>query len=181
MRAFFATILIFLYTLGQAQQFTPVDHGSKVHFIIKNFGLNTGGDLSGLKGSIYFDANNMRACAFNVSVDAGSVDTDSESRDEHIRGEDYFDVERNPEIIIRSTRIGYTKNSNKGIYEFNGNLTLAGITRPIAFLFNVKRKGTDYIFTGEFEINRLDYNVGENSSVLGNTVKISLSVLAKKS
>ncbi len=181
MRAFLFSILNLLCFSISAQHFTPVDDGSKVHFIIKNFGLNTGGDLTGLKGSITFDPNNMKSCVFNVSVDATTVDTDSESRDEHIKGEDYFDVEKNPEIIIRSNKISYTKNSNKGIYEFNGSLTLAGITRPIAFLFNVKKKGSDFIFIGEFEINRLDYNVGESSSVLGNTVKISLDVLGKKS
>ena len=179
------TLFIILYLTGiftvNAQRFTPVDNGSKVHFVIKNFGLNTGGDLTGIKGDIYFDADNIKSSAFNVSVDAKSVDTDSDSRDEHIRGEDYFDVEHNPRIIIQSSKILYTRNSDKGIYEFDGTLTLAGITRPLSFLFNVKRKGGDYIFTGEFEINRLDYNVGENSSVLSNMVKVYLTVLARKS
>ena len=35
----------------------PVDAGSKVHFTIKNFGIKTGGDLSGLKGEIYIFYN----------------------------------------------------------------------------------------------------------------------------
>ncbi|MEO5647931.1 MAG: YceI family protein [Chitinophagaceae bacterium] len=172
--------MIFTFSIARAQQFTPIDNSSRVHFVIKNFGINTGGDLKGLKGNIYFDPNNMRSSKIAVAVDASTVDTDSESRDNHIKGEDYFDVERNPEITIRSTSINYTKESNKGRYLFTGNLTLAGITRPISFIFQVKRKGTAYIFTGDFEINRLDYNVGESSSVLSNTVKVSLSVFAKK-
>lgn len=174
-------ILLFGFSSAAAQQFTPVDDGSRVHFIIKNFGINTTGELKGLKGDIYFDANNMRSCRLMVSVEAKTVDTDSESRDAHIRGEDYFDVERNPQITIRSTSISYTSESNKGKYSFNGNLTLAGITRPVSFIFQVKRKGSDYIFTGDFEINRLDYNIGESSSVLSNTVKVYLSILARKS
>jgi polyisoprenoid-binding protein YceI len=177
---FLAFILFFSFSFSNAQNFIPSDEGSRVHFVIRNFGINTGGDIKGLKGTIYFDPNNMRASKFAVSVDANTVNTDSESRDEHIRSEDYFDVERNPEITIRSTSISYTKESRQGKYQFAGNLTLAGITRPITFLFQVKRKGSDYIFTGDFEINRLDYNIGESSSVLGNIVKVSLSVLAKK-
>ncbi len=180
MHTFFPVIFLLCAGITQAQHYTPVDEESKVHFVIKNFGLSTGGDLTGLKGNIYFDPNNMAGSNFNISVRSASVDTDSESRDEHIRGEDYFDVESNPEITIKSTKISYTKNSNKGFYQFNGTLTLAGTTRPIIFVFHAKRKGKDIVFSGEFEINRLDYNVGENSSVLSNTVKISLSVLAKK-
>ena len=36
------------------QKYTPTDAGSKVHFVIKNFGIRTGGDFTGLKGSIVF-------------------------------------------------------------------------------------------------------------------------------
>lgn len=181
MRLLISLILFFSSSVSMAQQFVPVDQGSRINFVIKNFGINTGGNLKGLKGNIYFDPNNMRSSRMTISVDAKTVDTDSESRDDHIKGEDYFDVERNPEITIRSTGISYTKESNKGKYLFAGNLTLAGITRPVSFVFQVKRKVNDYIFTGDFEINRLDYNVGESSSVLSNTVKVSLTVLAKKS
>jgi hypothetical protein len=45
----------------------------------------------------------------------------------------------------------------------------------------VEKVDNDYLFTGEFEINRLDYGVGSSSAVLSDIVNVSLSVLAKKS
>ena len=54
------TILTIKCSIAQSS-LTPVDKESKVHFVIKNFGLNTGGDLSGIKGSIKFDPENLGA------------------------------------------------------------------------------------------------------------------------
>ena len=57
---------------------------------------------------------------------------------------------------------------------------MRGVTKNIVFPFTATSKGDDYIFSGDFEINRLDYSVGESSAILNKNVKISLSVLAKK-
>ncbi len=56
-----------------------------------------------------------------------------------------------------------------------------GITKPVSFPFHIEKVNDDYLFTGDFDINRLDYGVGSSSAVLSNTVHVSLSVLAKKS
>ncbi|KAA9038647.1 YceI family protein [Ginsengibacter hankyongi] len=164
-----------------AQKYTPTDEGSKVHFIIRNFGIKTGGQLTGLKGEILFFTTDVTACHFNVSVDASTVDTDNGSRDGHLKGSEYFDAEKFPEITITSTRIDKTNKTEEGFYYFTGNLSLHGITKPISFPFRVEKENDAYLFTGEFQINRLDFGVGSSSTVLSNTVNVSLSVLAKKS
>lgn len=159
----------------------PVDEGSKVHFTIKNFGISTGGQLSGLKGEINFLATDLSACHFNVSVDASTVDTDNEGRDAHLKGSEYFEVDKYPQITITSTKIDKTNKTETGFYYFTGNLSMHGITKQIAFPFHIEKVNDTYLFTGDFEINRLDFGVGDNSAVLSNTVNVSLSVLAKKS
>lgn len=176
-RILFTSVLSTLTLFVAAQNYNPADEGSKVHFAIKNFGINTGGDLSGLKGNIYFDPANLPASNFTVSVEVKTIDTDSENRDEHLRGDRYFDADKYPEILIKSVRID---KANSGKFNFTGTLTMHGITKNITFPFTASLQGSDYLFSGDFEINRLDYSVGEESSVLSNTVKISLSVLAKK-
>ena len=55
-----------------------------------------------------------------------------------------------------------------------------GVTKPISFPFHVEKVNDNYLFTGEFEINRLDFGVGSNSAVLSDTVNVSLSVWQKK-
>jgi len=94
---------------------------------------------------------------------------------------EYFDAEKYPEIIITSTKIDKTNKTESGFYYFTGTLTMHGITKPISFPFHIEKVNDTYLFTGEFEINRLDYGVGSNSTVLSSTVNVSLSVLAKKS
>lgn len=176
----FFSFLFLISTSVSAQQFTPVDAESKVHFVIKNFGINTGGDFTGLKGDISFLPDHPSSCKFNVSVSAATVDTDTPARDKDLRGEEYFDVQKYPDIKIISTKIDKTNKTDSGFYFFTGDLTIHGITKPISFPFHAEKVVVDYLFTGNFEINRLDFGVGDKSSVLGNRVTVSLSVLAKR-
>ena len=164
-----------------SQKYKPVDDGSKVHFEIKNFRINTGGDLSGLAGDINFVSGNVADCSFNVSASVNTIDTDNGSRDKHLKSSEYFDAEKYPVITLKSTKIYPTNKTSSGWYQFTGTLTMHGVTKPIAFPFRATAKGIDYLFVGGFTLNRLDYGVGKNSSVLSNTVKVSISVLAKKS
>jgi Uncharacterized conserved protein len=163
---------------GMTQNYTPVDEGSKVHFVIKNFGINTGGDFSGLKGTVTFNPGNLKTSVMNVSVAVKTIDTDNETRDGHLRSDSYFDAEKFPLITITSTKID--KNNKSGSYYFTGTLTMHGVTKIISFPFTATLQDNDYLFTGKFDLNRLDYGVGEPSSILSKTVKVSILVLAKK-
>ncbi|HXS55545.1 MAG TPA: YceI family protein [Hanamia sp.] len=172
--------IIFLSTAAAAQSYKPGDTGSKVHFVIKNFGINTGGDFTGLKGDIRFFPDDVTKSSVAVSVSTSTVDTDNGSRDKSLKSDEYFDAQKYPEISIVSTKIEKTNKTATGIYFFTGNLTIHGITKTISFPFQATKVKDDYLFTGEFEISRLDYGVGEKSAVLGNKVVVTLSVLAKK-
>jgi len=174
-------MLLTLSGTGIAQNYTPTDEGSKVHFIIRNFGINTGGDLQGLKGNIVFTPANLKTSDFNVSVEVKTIDTDIRSRDKDLRSGSYFDAEKFPLITIQSTKIDKTNRTDSGWYYFTGTLTIHGVTKIILFPFTATLQGNDYLFSGKFDLNRLDFGVGESSSVLSKTVKVSLSVLAKKS
>jgi len=160
-----------------AQTYTPVDNGSKVHFTIKNFGIATGGDFSGLAGSIKFDPANLAASDFDVSVDATTVDTDIEARDNHLRKAEYFDVKNYPKLSIRSTRI--TKTNKDGYMYMFGNITIKGVTKEIKFPFTATPKNGGYVFEGDFKLNRRDFGVGGQSISLSDDLTVSLSVFAK--
>ncbi|MBS1654970.1 MAG: YceI family protein [Bacteroidetes bacterium] len=162
-----------------AQQYTPVDNGSKVKFVIKNFGISTGGTFDGLKGTINYDPSNPLTASFDVTVDASTIDTDIESRDNHLRKEEYFDVEKYPVIRIQSTKITKT-NSAEYLYFF-GTLTIKGVSKEIKFPFKVSSKDDGFLFEGEFKMNRRDYGVGGSSLSLSDNLSVSLSVFAKKS
>ena len=156
----------------------PVDEGSKVHFVIKNFGIKTGGDFTGLNGSIKFAPANLAICSFDVSVDANSINTDNESRDGHLRKAEYFDVATYKTINFKSTKI--TLSSVAGRYYVFGELTVKGVTKPVEFGFGVTPKDGGYVFDGEFIINRRDFGVGGSSISMSDNLTVSLSVFAKK-
>lgn len=156
---------------------TPMDAGSKVHFVIKNFGIRTGGDFTGLKGAIRFDPANYAAASFDVTVASKTVDTDNDSRDDHLREAEFFDVEKYPLISIKSTKV--TLSSKAGRFYLFANLTIKGVTKPIGFGFSATPQNGGYVFDGEFEINRRDFGVGGSSISMSDNLKVNLHVFAK--
>ena len=172
--------LFFISINAAAQNYSPQDAGSKVHFVIKNFGINTGGDLSDLKGKIYFLPDSLNAAKFDVTVAVSTIDTDNEMRDKDLIKSEYFDASQFPTIQLISTKISKTNKTVEGFYFFTGNLTIKGITKTISFPFQAKKVNDGYLFTGDFEIDRLDFGVGEQNIVLSNKVAVSLSVMAKR-
>jgi len=175
----FTAIALFCVVTAFGQNYTPTDAGSKVRFVIKNFGINTGGTFEGLAGSIIFDPANLAGASFNVSVDAKSVDTDVEARDNHLRKEEYFDVEKYPKLSFRSTKI--TTTNKEGYLFMFGVITIKNISKEISFPFKQTSKDGGILFEGEFKLNRRDFGVGGKSFSMSDELNVELSIFAKKS
>jgi polyisoprenoid-binding protein YceI len=177
MKIIFMLLVCFCSLVGiQAQQYQPVDDKSAITFTIKNFGISTGGSFKGLDGTIDFDKTNPGKAAFNISIDAGKVNTDNDSRDSHLRKEEYFDAGNFPKISFQSERI----TARGSGFSVSGKLTIKGTTKDISFPFSATAKEDGLLFEGNFEINRRDFKVGGNSMVLGDNVTVTLSVFARK-
>lgn len=173
----FFALMIWSAPITAQSTYTPVDADSKVHFVIKNFGIKTGGDFTGLKGSIKFDPVNFAASSFEVTVDAATIDTDNSSRDGHLKKAEYFDAATYKTIHFKSTKI--TRSSKAGRFFVYGDLTIKGITKPVEFGFGATPKNGGYVFDGTFTINRRDFGVGESSVSLSDNLTVTLSVFAK--
>jgi len=177
MKAVIFSLLTFFFSAAAfSQDYVPVDQGSSVKFKLKNFGLNTGGTFSGLKGTIHFDKDNPEASSFDVSLDANSVNTTVEMRDNHLREEEYFDVKNYPRISFVSTSVKAAKGNS---YNISGKLTLKGKSKEIEFPFVATQSEEGYVFTGEFKISRKEFGIG-GSSTISDKVNVSLCILAKK-
>ena len=176
-RIFLSFSVIVLSFALFSQSYTPTDEGSKVHFSINNFGIATGGNFKGLSGSIKFDPANLAASDFDVSIDANSIDTDIEARDNHLRKAEYFDVAAYPKLSFKSTRL--TKTNRDGYFYLFGTITIKGVTKEIKFPFTATAKNGGYLFEGNFKLNRRDFGVGKNSISLSDDLTVSLSVFAK--
>lgn len=173
------TLLLILCLSFQArtQQLTPVDEGSTVSYKIKNFGFNTTGTFSGLRGTIIYDPANPATMSFDVTVDAATVNSGVDLRDEHLRDETYFDVKNFP--VIRFVSVKVIPGAKPGSYTVNGKLTMKGRTQDINIPFAVVPSGSGFLFDGQFKINRRDFGIGGGSTVSDN-LEVNLHVNAKK-
>lgn len=171
-------ILLLLTAFTPPQTYIPADKESSVKFRIKNFGFNVTGTFTGLQGNIEFDPNNLAACHFDVSIEAKTINTGIDMRDNHLRKSEYFDVENYPHIKFVSVKI--SPSTKSGTLFIFGKLTIKNVTKDISFPFTATPKDNGYLFSGEFKINRRDFKVGGGSTVSDNLV-VMLSVMAKKS
>ena len=115
-----------------------------------------------------------------ATVQLASIDTNSADRDTHLRGVDFFDVENNPAMTFKSTKV-----SNDSI---DGDLTIKGITKPVSFDLDFGGVsadpwgGTRAGFEATTEINRKDFGLSWNAAIegggvlVGEKVKIALDV-----
>ena len=158
-------------------QYKPIDNGSTVQFKIKNFGINTGGSFSGLQGNIIFDINHPEDANFDVSIDANTINTDNEMRDNHLRNDTYFDVKNYPRIHFGSTKV--TTSSGTGILMISGKLTIKNHTKDILFPFTATATNDGYLFKAMFTINRRDFDVG-GTSIISDNLEVHLNIVAKK-
>jgi polyisoprenoid-binding protein YceI len=156
-------------------QYKPAEQGSSLQFTIKNFGFDVTGTFKGLQGDIKFDPQNPAADAFDVSIEAATVNTDNSLRDSHLRGDTYFDVKNYPRIHFVSTKV-IAKN---GGYIITGNLTIKKQTKVISFPFTATPSNDGYLFKGTFTINRKDFDVG-GTSTIANSLDVSLNIQANK-
>lgn len=167
-------LLTFYLQLGN---YVPVDAGSEVSFKIKNLGVSVGGSFSGLQGKIQFDPANPAASVFDASVDVNSINTGIDMRDDHLKKEEYFDVQNYPRMRFVSTKITAGRG---GTYNMTGQLTIKGVTKEISFPFTARVQNGGYQFEGEFKINRRDFKVGGSSFTMSDNLTVHLNVLATR-
>src|ERR1700682_5625802 len=148
-------LVIVMMTKFVSAQYIPSEQRSAIVFKIGNFGFDVTGKFTGIHGVINFDPQNLASDNFDVTVDAGSVNTDNSLRDKHLKGESYFDITDYPNIHFISTSI--TSGTNNGVYMLLGKLTIKNIVREIRFPFTATSSGEGYIFKGSFKIKRKDF------------------------
>jgi polyisoprenoid-binding protein YceI len=123
-----------------------------------------------------------------VSIDAASVDTNHQMRDDHLRSPDFLHVEGFPTLTFRSTHVERT---GPATLRVTGDLTIKDVTRPI--VLDVEYGGyaardlmdrSRIAFTAKTEIDRDDFGITWNQALetggvlVGKKVGIELDVQA---
>jgi polyisoprenoid-binding protein YceI len=182
--------LILLPALAAAELVTykvDGDH-SGVGFTIRHFVSNVPGRFRDFDGVIKYDKQNPAASSVEFTVKAASIDTSNNDRDEHLRGADFFDVQKFPTLTFTSTKVAA---KDADTLDVTGNLTMHGVTKqitiPVEVLGSVKTpNGEKAGFESSFTVNRKDYGIVWNrvldagGSVLGEDVKINIAIEANR-
>ncbi|QOI98183.1 MAG: YceI family protein [Flammeovirgaceae bacterium] len=166
------------FLVAKAQVYVPVDALSKIDFKIKNFGSTVDGSFKGLKGTINFDPAQLSSAAFDVTINAATIDTGIGMRDNHLRKSDYFNVKEYPTIRFVSGKVEQSTKPNVAI--ITGKLTIKKTTKEISFPFRYSYAGDLLQLTGEFRINRREFGVGGSSISLADELTVLLDVRATK-
>ena len=122
----------------------------------------------------------------HATVATASFDSGDANRDAHVRGEDFFDVEKFPEMTFRGTSI----EGDGEDYTLTGDLTIKGITKPVVLETEVGGFGPDAYggyragFSAKTEISRKEFGVDiempleAGGVVVGDAISISIDIEA---
>lgn len=87
------------------------------------------GELGEVAGEAVIDQADVARSRVVARIDATAIDTRNPERDAHLRSADFLDVANHPAITFRSTGV---RPRGPGRLEVAGELTLRGVTRPVA-------------------------------------------------
>ncbi len=172
----------------QARLFELDRSHSSITFTVDYLGMMTQrGEFGSFEAALVYDSTNLEGTSVTIIVNASSIDTNHNFRDNHLRSPDFLNTEAFPEIKFEST--GYSIRDGGSYIE--GNLELHGTTQKIEVLLQSSGEYTDWDgkqrvgFTGTFSIDRKRFGIiGGNKfnprfvkdRVIGDTVMIDFSI-----
>jgi polyisoprenoid-binding protein YceI len=167
------------------------DH-SQVIFKVKHLGIsNITGRFDLFSGSYSFDEENPANSSIETEIVASSINTNKKKRDDHLKSDEFLDVEKFPSITFKSKEV---KGSGDNL-QIVGDLTIHGVTKEVTLDTDYEGSVTDpwgnkrSAFTASTEVNRKDFGMTWNKALeaggflVGDTIKIIIEVegIQKKS
>ena len=117
-----------------------------------------------------------------VVVDPTQLETGIDKRDDHLKSEDFFYVEKYPVIEFTGDQISSNNNEKKDKYSYKttGKLSIRDVSKEKVVYFNIEKLShTEILITGESKINRLAYNVDYDMAGMGEEAKVKFEVKAQ--
>ena len=145
------------------------------------------GNFNEFEGKIEGNPEDLASSKVSFKVDMNSINTNNEDRDNHLRSEDFFEVEKYPTMDFESTKIVKTDDDE---YDVTGNLTIKGVTKEVTFNAEFDGKATDpwgqevVGFAVEGNIDRKEFGLTWNQALeaggflVGEKIKIAIDLEA---
>ena len=163
---------------------------SLVEFVGKHMMITTvRGRFKSVQGTIVYDEADPSRSSVEVEIDASSLDSGVEYRDNHLKSADFLDVEHFPTITFKSTRVEPQGDDHGKII---GDLTIRGVTREVVLDTELAGGGKSPMgkqvlaFEAKTSINRKDWGLTWNMALetggwlVADTVRIEIATEAIK-
>jgi len=158
---------------------------SNAQFVVRHLGIsNVQGQFTRVSGTVELDEKDVTKSSVNAIIDATSVDTRVETRDQDLRSDHFFDVAKYPTLTFQSKKI---TRSSDGKTQMTGDLTMHGVTREVTFDLDgpsdaIKDSGGGMkrgaSATGM--VKRSDFGINGAKTAVADEVKITLDVEMSK-
>lgn len=156
-----------------------IDAGhSRVGFAVKHMMVSTVHGVFGkYTGTVALDDADITKSKAHLEIDASSITTDNEKRDEHLKSPDFFDVAHFPKIVFDSTKVD--RYGSDGL-ALTGNLTIKNVTKPVVLTvsslsgeikdpWGMTRRGA----TAQAKISRKEFGLNWNKALETGGVVVS--------
>ncbi len=153
-------------------------------FTIDHLGFSVmSGRFNQSEGSLVIDRTGDKS-RLDVVIAAASIDTGHDKRDEHLRNEDFFDVEKYPTITYTSRSVSWNGQNRATV---QGELSMHGVTRPVTLDVSSIRCGRHpfkqvYVcgFDATTTLNRSDFGMTSYAGAVGDEVQIRIEAEATR-
>jgi len=152
---------------------------SSAQFAVRHMGIsNVRGTFTKLSGSARYDPADSKNDSVEVTIEAASVDSRVEMRDNDLRSDHFFDVQKYPTITFRSTKV---ESAGADKLKITGDLTIRGITKPVTLDVDGPSKpvkdGQGRLHMGvsaTATVNRTDFGMTGYQGIVGNEVTLTI-------
>lgn len=164
---------------------------TSVEFSAKHMMITTvRGRFRGVKGHIMVDMRNPDDSRTEVEIDAASIDTANDKRDEHLRSGDFLDAEHHDTLTFRSTKVEGAHAREGDTFSLSGELTIRGESIPVTLECTYEGRGPDpwggerIAFSASTTLDRRDWGLRWNQALetggilVSNAVKVNVDVQA---
>ena len=156
-------------------------------FAVKHMMIATvRGEFKGVTGTVIWDDQDVAKSSVDVTIDAKTVNTGEEKRDQDLRSANFFEVEKYPTLTFKSKKV---ESAGSGKLKVTGDLTIHGVTKEVVLDVEgpsaaVKDPwgNTRTAISATTKLNRQDYGVKWNANldgggvVVGDTVTITIDL-----
>jgi len=168
-----------LFAQAKTWQIDP--NHSAAQFSVRHMGISTvRGAFTKVSGTVTYDPADLSKTTLEATIDANSVDTRVERRDNDLRSPNFFDVAKYPSLTFKSKRV---EAAGTGKLKITGDLTIHGVTKEVVLdvddpsVLVQDPKGNSHMgASASTKINRKDFGVNGASSTVGDDVPITLDV-----